>query len=305
MLRKLIVYTLLIMFVSSSFASAQSVTEMTILDKMIIVEKSLYGSEQTGSLIERVGRIEKDVYGAETRDALTVKLDRIYTYIEEDQPAEPSFLTKLNAAEWALAHNVTTQPAKARIENLERVLVGNSIPGSFDERLAKIMKLAYPNGQIAVESTTINKDTLVKIKLVSALDSRTSRPGDTVIYQAAEDVYVGGVLVIAKGTEGLGKVTKVEQSRNFGRDAELQISFDAIGAIDGSEIKTVMGDKAKEETKSLAKAAGATVAGLAILGPIGVVGGAFVHGKDVTVPAGSELYIQTKADVTVYGLQVK
>ncbi|HAK74612.1 MAG TPA: hypothetical protein DCP36_15610, partial [Sporomusaceae bacterium] len=63
--------------------------------------------------------------------------------------------------------------------------------------------------------------------------------------------------------------------------------------------------KAKEETKSLAKAAGATVAGLIVLGPVGVVGGAFIRGKDVTIPAGAELYIQTKTEASVYGLKVK
>ena len=61
-------------------------------------------------------------------------------------------------------------------------------------------------------------------------------------------------------------------------------------------------EKAKLENKSLATAAGASVAGMIILGPIGVVGGAFVHGKDVNIPAGAETYIQIKEQVELYGI---
>ena len=66
-------------------------------------------------------------------------------------------------------------------------------------------------------------------------------------------------------------------------------------------IHTVLGDKAKAENKSLATAAGASVAGMLILGPLGVVGGAFVHGKDVNIPVGSEVYIQVKEQTNLYG----
>ncbi|MPM42747.1 hypothetical protein SDC9_89418 [bioreactor metagenome] len=126
-----------------------------------------------------------------------------------------------------------------------------------------------------------------------------------VVFQAVEDVYSSGQLVIAKGAQGLGKVVKVEQAKNFGRDAKLEIAFNTIETMDGNSIATILGDKAKEETKSLAKAAGATVVGLAILGPVGVVGGAFIRGEDISIPVGSQMYIQTNAEAEIYGLQVK
>ena len=54
--------------------------------------------------------------------------------------------------------------------------------------------------------------------------------------------------------------------------------------------------------KQYAMAAGASLAGIIILGPIGVIGGAFVKGKDINLPAGTEMFIQTKADVSLYGV---
>jgi hypothetical protein len=304
-MRKILICLLVVMFAATGLLSAQSAGEMTVLDKAAAVERILYGAEQTGSLLERVTKLEKDMYGVETKDPLVTKLDRVYTYVRESSAAGPSFSLKLNAVEWLMSHNITNQPAKARIENLERIMVGSPVTGSFDSRLDKLMKMAYPGGQLEVGSVTVTKDSLVRIRIVSPLDTRSSRVGDIVTFQASDDVYIGGLLAIGKGAYGTGKVTKVEPAKNFGRDAKLEVSFDSIDSMDGNKIDTFLGEKAKEETKSLAKAAGATVAGMVLLGPIGVVGGAFVQGQDVSIPAGTELFIQTKNDVEVYGIKTK
>ena len=42
-----------------------------------------------------------------------------------------------------------------------------------------------------------------------------------------------------------------------------------------------------------------------LLGPIGVVGAAFVHGKNITIPEGTVLYIQTQNDVELVGMVAK
>lgn len=303
MLRKLLILTLVVMFILPNLVLAAA-PDLTVMDKVSAVEKILYGVDQTGSLVERLGKIEKDVYGTETKDAMVTKLDRVYKYMK-DNSTTPSFLIKLNGVEWTLSHTVTSLSAKARLENLERVILGNSPQGSLDERLTKLAKLSYPNGQLDVTGTTIAKDTLVKIRMVSPLDTRTSKLGDVVSYQVSEDVYANGILMMAQGTPGSGRITKVEQAKNFGRDAKLEISYDNIGAIDGSMVDTLMGEKAKAETKSMATAAGASVAGMILLGPIGIVGGAFVQGQDFTIPAGTELFIQTKTDTDVYGIKVR
>ena len=60
--------------------------------------------------------------------------------------------------------------------------------------------------------------------------------------------------------------------------------------------------KAKAENKSLVSAAGASVAGMLILGPVGIVGGAFVHGKEVNIPVGTEVYIQIKEQAALTGI---
>ena len=63
-----------------------------------------------------------------------------------------------------------------------------------------------------------------------------------------------------------------------------------------------MGELAKQKAESIAGAAGAAIGGMIILGPVGVVGGAFVKGNSVTIPVGCETYVQTSEDVAMQGV---
>lgn len=304
MFRKITALTLSALLFASIVA-AQPASELTVVDKTAKVEKVIYGTEQTGSLLERVNKLEKDIYGTEVKEALLAKADRLFTYTKETTIDAPSLITRVNAIEWTLTHNQTSDSVKTRIENLEHLLTGVPAIGAIESRLTKLGKLAYTSGQPQVEAVEIPKDMLVKIKLLTPLDTRTSRTGDLVSFQASDDVFVNGLLVIGKGSLGAGKVTKVEGAKNFGRDARLEIDFQSITAIDGTILSTFLGEKAKEETKSLAKAAGATVVGLAVLGPVGIVGGAFVHGQEISIPVGAEMFIQTKELSPIFGLKAK
>lgn len=304
MVRKIISLTLSVLLVAS-IAFAQPGAELTVVDKAAHVEKVIYGGEQTGSLLERVTKLEKEVYGTETQEALIAKVDRIYSYTKDNSGTAPSLITRVNAIEWTLTHSQTQDNIKARIDGIEKLLSGVPTAGSIDSRVTKLSKLAYGNHEIVTETVDCAKDTLVKIKLTNAIDTKTTRVGDVVNFQASEDVYVNDLLVIAKGAPGKGKVTKVEQAKNFGRDAKLEIDFESMQALDGTTIDMFLGKKAQEETKSLGKAAGATFVGLVVLGPVGIVGGAFVQGEDAKIPAGTLMFIQAKDVVSLYGMKVK
>ncbi|MDU2063334.1 MAG: hypothetical protein E6713_00740 [Sporomusaceae bacterium] len=304
-----IIALVLVICLSFSFASlgfAQGVSsDMTALEKLSVTENIYYGSEQTGSLIDRTKKLEKDIFGASEKDPIMTRIDRLYAYTKLSSIGSPSFILRLNAAEWNLLHNVTNNAAKARLESLETTLSGSPTTGAFDTRLTKLMRLAFTDGQIDLAEAAVKQDTLVKIKLLTPLTSKDSRPGDTVSFIAAEDIFDNGVLIVTKGAVGHGTVKAVDRAGNLGRDGKLQVEFNSIEAVDGSELATVLGDKAKEKTNSVAKVAGASMAGMILLGPIGILGGAFVHGKDNDMPAGSEIYIQTKSDTRIYGVKIR
>ena len=138
---------------------------------------------------------------------------------------------------------------------------------------------------------------------VTPVNSKNLKKNDEIRYKVAQDVVVNGNLVFAKGAPGDGIVTNVKQARNFGRNAEVSIDFRRTKSMDGTYVDTFIGDEAKKEMKQLAIAGGASLAGIAIFGPVGIVGGAFIHGKDVDIKEGTEMYIQTKADTVLWGVQ--
>ena len=211
----------------------------------------------------------------------------------------------MNGIEWFLSGHVSIKSITDRITALETTLYGKAASGTLQKRMNDLALLAYGNSdaKTPLVSTTIPADTLIKIKLVTPLNSETTKAGDVVKFQAAEDIVYNGKLIIAAGSPGEGVVTKVKGAQNFGRNGEIDVDFQQIQSFDGSNIKTFLGDKAKLEIKNLAYAAGASVAGIAVLGPIGIVGGIFVQGKDVDLPAGTETYIQTKEAATIYAIQ--
>lgn len=305
MLRKPIAILLMLIFCFSSIAlAAENKAEMTVLGKVIAVENAFYGSEQTGSLLERIGKLERDLYGAETNNAMVAKMDAIYDNVFHNTSG-PSLIMKANSVEWAIMHEVSTAPIKTRIENMEMMIHGTANMGSYTERLSSLMQLSFVDGDVTLVNKFVEPDTLVKIKLVTSIDSKASRVGDAVHYVAAEDVVYQGALLVAKGAEGTGIITKVSQAQNFGRDAKIEIDFQNITTLDGTKMNTFLGEKAQKETETMVIAAGATVAGLAILGPVGIVTGAFIKGKNIEIPEGTEIYIQTKNESSVDGIQIE
>lgn len=279
--------------------------EQTPLEKIAVVERILYGSEQEGALSERTNKLEKELFGSPGKEALMTKVERIYGYVRSSSANAPSLVFKMGALEWSLTQSVAKGPVKTRLESLERTVSGIIGSGSMDVRIARLMAITFANSRLQTGAVTLNKDTLIKIIMTAPLESKKNKTGDSVQFEVAEDVYASGMLIIPKGAPGVGKLNKVEQAQNFGRDAKMEVGFDSLEALDMTHIDTVLGEKAKKETESMATAAGAGVAGIILLGPIGVVGAAFVHGKNITVPAGTALFIQTQNDMELIGLIAK
>ena len=80
----------------------------------------------------------------------------------------------------------------------------------------------------------------------------------------------------------------------FGQDARIDVDFGFIYAIDNTRVKVFLGDVAKQAAETVAGAAGATIGG--------IIGGAFVTGKSVNIPAGSTTFVQVKGDTDIQGM---
>lgn len=281
---------------------------VTLSEKIDRVDEIIYGSAQSGSLIHRVDQVDNVIYGVGNSSAsgLDNRITNLYVdVVKNDDDTTPSISTRTNAMEYYLTDEVQTEPLTTRIGELETRVYGKEKKGALDTRMADLEKSVYGDQHYEMKTVELPENTVFKISLNDDVNSKTNQVGDSVTFTVQDDVLVDDVLVLPRGSQGSGVVTKVSRPKSFGRSGTLDISFDQVFSVDDEEIPTVLGPEAKEKLKMEAAAVGASTIGALALGPIGLVGGIFVKGKDVNLPAGTELYIQTSKAVTTKGLVLK
>jgi hypothetical protein len=149
--------------------------------------------------------------------------------------------------------------------------------------------VAAPTGY-AQPPVTVPAATPVPLSFSTRLDSAAVREGEAVTFTVASDVVADRHIVIRKGAHAQGLVVSVTPPGIFGRNARVHIAFVQTVAVDGLPVKLAPVDVTPSnlrDTRDTAGAAGASVAGLILLGPVGVAAGALVRGGHVTVPAGA------------------
>ena len=278
---------------------------VTLSEKIDRIDEVVYGNAQSGSLIHRVDQIDNLIYGVGNSSAngLDNRINNLYVdVVKNDNDATPSISTRTNAMEYYLTDEVQTEPLSTRIGDLENRVYGTAKKGALDTRIADLEKAVYGDQHYEMKTVELPANTVFKISLNDDVNSKVNQVGDPVTFTVQEDVMVDDVLVLPRGSQGSGVVTKVSRPKSFGRSGALDISFDQVFSVDDESIPTVLGPEAKEKLKMEAAAVGASTIGALALGPIGLVGGLFVKGKDVNLPAGTELYIQTSEVVETKGL---
>ena len=277
----------------------------TISGRMDRVDQVVYGGVKGGSLLERISSVDNLIYGKGnmTGDGLDDRVSNAYLdVVNSGNDAAPSISARTNALEYYLTDEVKREALADRIGNLEKTVFGKEKTGAIDQRSAELEKAVYGDQHFEMKEVLLPAKTVFKIAINDKVSSKTNMVGDEVTFTVSEDVKVGNNLVLPKGSQGSGVITKVSQPKSFGRSGKLDISFDQVFSLDDEPIPTVLGPEAKEKLKMEAAAVGASAVGALALGPIGLVGGFFVKGKDVEIPAGTELYIQTQSSVTTKGL---
>ena len=105
--------------------------------------------------------------------------------------------------------------------------------------------------------------------------------------------------VVAK--DPLAQVTDVRKPGRFGRNGSVKINYLFVLTTHKKQVKIKLGEHAVKTNQSLGLAAGASAGGFIVLGPIGLLGGAFVKGHHIDIPEGTQLMVETEEDAT-YGV---
>lgn len=278
--------------------AADSVTE-----KLIQMEIETYGREQPGALLDRINHLEKEYTGQNMRGNLNVRIDSVYEILYGNA-GTPSVLAKINAIEWNAYNEVSGNSIQDRLMRLEREIFGKTSKETFIKRIDAIAKASFGDEQIPLVEMQIAKDILIKVVLAENVDSRTLQAGDLVDIKVAENVFVDGKLIFAKGLPGKGKVENVRKAGAKGitvKNGKILIDFYALSSIDGNEVNIFVGEESKNEMIIQEMVGGASLVGMNLNDQWNKI---MVHGKNLEIPAGTELYVQIERNSELYGLQV-
>jgi hypothetical protein len=137
--------------------------------------------------------------------------------------------------------------------------------------------------------------TAVKLRLAENLTSATAKAGQQVSFEVLEEVDVEGVPVIAKGAQALATVTTAEPKKSMGRGGKLDVNIDSVRLVDGEKAALSATQNAKGGGHTGAMTAG--IVGTAIVffpaAPLLL----FIHGKDITIPKGTEVTAFVSGDM--------
>ena len=166
-------------------------------------------------------------------------------------------------------------------------------------RLERVLGLLLSD-PVAAEEAELPEATIIRASLAYPLSPKSAKKGDSVDLLLDSDLVVGAKLVAPKGSRVSAVVEEVTKPRSFGRPAEVKISVDSLFPLGPSPIRLVFGEESKQaveaESAQLA-AAGTSVVGALLLGPVGLVTGFLVRGDLKELPAGSVVFSQTEETV--------
>jgi len=305
--KRLFSFILIAAFICTSvlaqFSWAAEVSQVTLIEDLSQVEKAIYGIVQEKSLVERVEYLEKELVGRTLPGTITSRVKQLKEFIITGTPEDPSVIFKINASQWILEEKITSEPLIIKIENLENVLFAKISDDVLAMRAESIFSICFKEGKPLVEEVVIPAGTLVPIRFLSTLSSKSNKTGETFNFQISENVFLDNKLIIPVNSEGVGEITKAKKATLLSRPGKLEMEFKSLSALDGTSLSLILGEEAEEENKRLYVAIGAGILGFIILSsPIGLIAGALVPGKNVKIEEGTEMFLQVKDDTKVIAL---
>jgi hypothetical protein len=129
--------------------------------------------------------------------------------------------------------------------------------------------------------------TPVKLRTARTISSADAHTGDTLDFEVLEDVFAQGTLVVPKGGIAWGTVTEAQPKRRMARGGKLDVNIDSVRLNDGEKaaLRAVKDVKGGGHTGAMTGAMVGTAIVFFPAAPLFL----FMHGKDITIPKGTEI----------------
>jgi hypothetical protein len=149
--------------------------------------------------------------------------------------------------------------------------------------------VAVPMVVSTASRTVLPQGTSIRLRTLSELTSQTAKTGQRFDLEVAEDVMLGGRVVIPRGSPAVGDIAMVKKKGMWGKSGKLEARVLYIRA-NGRDIpvRGSVGDKGETGT--------AGVVGAIVVLPIA---GFFVTGTSAVLPAGTGANAALESDLEV------
>src|SRR5712672_3979613 len=137
--------------------------------------------------------------------------------------------------------------------------------------------------------------TPIKLRLTRNLSSADATTGDRVDFEVLEDVKVKDVIVVPRGGLALATITEAQHKRRMARGGKLDVNIDDVRLIDGEKapLRAVKEAKGGGHTGAMTGAMIGTAIVFFPAAPLFL----FMHGKDITIPKGTEITAYVNGDI--------
>jgi hypothetical protein len=126
------------------------------------------------------------------------------------------------------------------------------------------------------------------------MSSRDAKVDERVDFEVLEDIKVGNVVVVERGAMAIATVTEAHPKRRMGRAGKLNMNIDYVRLVSGEKV-LLRAVKGGSGGNHIAAMTGAMVATSIVFFPAAPLF-LFIHGKDITIPKGTEITAYVAAD---------
>ena len=307
---------LILVFTSSVCFASEAVDDPELVQgssgqMMAQIEQIIYGYVAKGGLIERLGKVEEDLFGRSLPGTIAERHAAILTFLEIGTDEQPSMMFKLGVADWVVNKKIrASESASKRLEDLEVNLTGASRNGNPIVMRVESLLATLVMDPVTSQPVLLPANTVMKFRFMDELSPAKSKKGDYVRLELTNDIIVNQCLVAPAGSLLITEVRDVKRPRMFGIPGEVRLSFNELKPLGPQRPPVCIGKESENAIKEARKAgdrgegaivgAGAmSIAGAALLGPVGLVSGVFIRGNSIKIPAGSVTFVQTSGDIAV------
>lgn len=138
----------------------------------------------------------------------------------------------------------------------------------------------------------IPEGTVLRVKSLSAFDSKTVNEGDMIDFAMIEDYEQDGVILIKEGAIVNSFVESAERAKGIGKKGTLKVQFNYTKAFDGSKVPL----RSTKGTIQGEDKAGGAIALAVVVSPLFLL----KKGKEAKVTEGKIMEAYVARDVTLY-----